>query len=111
MGLKSALTPNVKAFALRSPAFLITATFLLVAYLIRYLIKCSRGLNLPVVERKGVYGPKELLEASRKVSIIQITPSAGFITNLDHLNSVSRYTLRSSNLTNHRHPYSTQYTR
>ena len=84
MGLKSTLTADVKAFTLRPPAFLSAATFLVVAYLIRYLIKRPPGLNLPVVDRKGMnYSSKELLEASRKVSPIQITTSAGFNTNLD----------------------------
>ena len=104
MVLKSALTADVKAGALRSPALLSAVTFLVVAYLIRYLIKRSPGLDLPVVQQKDVYGPKELLEASRKVSVIEITTSGDFNTNLDDLNSVSRYTLLTSNLTTIGHP-------
>jgi hypothetical protein len=84
MGLKSALTADAKAFALRSPAFLSAAAFLVVVCLIRYLIKRPPRLNLPIVDRKGMsYGSKELLEASRKVSVIQINNSGGFNTNLD----------------------------
>jgi hypothetical protein len=82
MGLKSALTTDVMAFALRSPAFLSAATILVVAYLIRYFINRPPGLNLPVVDRKGLcYSSKELLEASRIVSAVKVTTSGGFNTN------------------------------
>ncbi|KAI9767732.1 MAG: hypothetical protein M1839_004346 [Geoglossum umbratile] len=67
MVLKSALLAEVKAFALGPHAFLSAAAFLVVAYFIGYLIKRPPGLNLPVIDRKGTtYGPKDLLEASRK---------------------------------------------
>jgi hypothetical protein len=63
------ISGGVMGHALRSPALLSAAIFLVIAAFVRYLITRSKRLNLPIVDLPGAKLDREkMIEASAKVS-------------------------------------------